>query len=135
MKPIAYLKHPVSESRKAQILSEGFIIIDKRYAPDTLDKSDHIDVDYQRDMVGNTGLDGAGDNKTLPPAEPVGYARNEATIINPNLGTDSGEQFSDDQLRDAITQATGTKPHHKTGREKLIADYNALNLKAATHVT
>lgn len=43
------------------------------------------------------------------------------------LGTDSGEQFSDDQLRGAIEVATGKKPHHKTGREKLVDTFNEIN--------
>ena len=43
------------------------------------------------------------------------------------LGTDSGDQFSDEQLRDVIETITGTKPHHKTGRAKLVDQYNELN--------
>lgn len=47
------------------------------------------------------------------------------------LGTDSGDQLSDDQLRAAIEAATGEKVHHKTGREKLVARFNELNAAAA----
>lgn len=47
-------------------------------------------------------------------------------------GTDSGEQFSDEQLRGAIEAATGQRPHHMLGRAKLIAQFNELNDKAAT---
>lgn len=43
------------------------------------------------------------------------------------IGTDSGDQFSDDQLRAALEASTGKKPHHKLGREKLIEQFNALN--------
>jgi hypothetical protein len=43
------------------------------------------------------------------------------------IGTDSGDQFSDDQLRGAIEAATGKKPHHKLGREKLVEMFNELN--------
>lgn len=43
------------------------------------------------------------------------------------LGTDSGDQLSDEQLRAAIETATGSAPHHRTGREKLIAQFNELN--------
>lgn len=55
-----------------------------------------------------------------------------APVIEPQAseddwGTDSGNQFSDAQLRDAIETATGSKPHHKTGRDKLIATFNTLN--------
>ena len=46
---------------------------------------------------------------------------------NAPLGTDSGDQFSDEQLRDVIETITGTKPHHKTGRAKLVDQYNELN--------
>lgn len=46
------------------------------------------------------------------------------------IGTDSGDQFSDEQLRDAIEQATGKAPHPNTGRVKLIAQFNELNSKA-----
>lgn len=44
-----------------------------------------------------------------------------------DLGTDSGDQFSDDQLRAIIEQETGEKVHHKTGRAKLIERFNELN--------
>lgn len=47
------------------------------------------------------------------------------------LGTDSGDQFSDEQLRAAIETATGKAPHHKTGRDKLIAQFNELNAQEA----
>jgi len=43
------------------------------------------------------------------------------------VGTDSGEQFSDEQLRAIIEEATGKAPHHKTGRDKLVAMFNDLN--------
>lgn len=44
------------------------------------------------------------------------------------IGTDSGDQFSDDQLRGAIKEATGKAPHHKLSRNKLIEQFNALNV-------
>lgn len=43
------------------------------------------------------------------------------------LGTDSGDQFSDEQLRASIETATGKAPHWKASRETLIARYNELN--------
>lgn len=46
------------------------------------------------------------------------------------IGTDSGDQFSDEQLRAAIEAATGKAPHHKLGRDKLIEQFNALNQAA-----
>lgn len=48
-----------------------------------------------------------------------------------DLGTDSGEQFSDEQLRAIIEQETGSPPHHRMGRAKLIETFNELNAKAA----
>ena len=62
--------------------------------------------------------------------EPVGDAAPETARIQgtpEELGTDSGDQFSDEQLRDVIETVTGTKPHHKTGRAKLVAQYDELN--------
>lgn len=47
-----------------------------------------------------------------------------------DLGTDSGDGFSDEQLRAAIEAATGKAPHHKTGRAKLVETFNALNAEA-----
>lgn len=47
------------------------------------------------------------------------------------IGTDSGEQFSDEQLRAAIKEVTGRSPHPATSREKLVAQFNELNADAA----
>lgn len=44
-----------------------------------------------------------------------------------DLGTDSGDQFSDEQLRAIIEQETGKAPHHRTGRSKLVETFNDLN--------
>ena len=59
-----------------------------------------------------------------PPAPP-------ASTGSLDIGTDSGEQFSDEQLRAIIEEATGAPPHHRTGRAKLIEMFNELNAKAA----
>lgn len=56
---------------------------------------------------------------SLPDGKPAG------------IGTDSADQFSDEQLRAAIEAATGEKVHHKTGREKLIARFNEINAENA----
>lgn len=34
--------------------------------------------------------------------------------------------LSDDELRDEIEELTGKRPHHRTGREKLIAEWEAV---------
>lgn len=51
----------------------------------------------------------------------------EVTAKPKGIGTDSGSQFSDAQLRDAIKQATGKAPGGRASRETLIAQYNELN--------
>lgn len=43
------------------------------------------------------------------------------------LGSDSGDQFSDAQLRDAIKQETGKAPGPRTSRETLIKTFNEIN--------
>lgn len=43
------------------------------------------------------------------------------------LGTDSTDQFSDKQLRDAIKVATGEAPAGRTGRASLEKQFNELN--------
>jgi hypothetical protein len=43
------------------------------------------------------------------------------------LGTDSGDQLSDKQLRAAIKDVTGESPAGRTSRETLIKTYNELN--------
>lgn len=47
--------------------------------------------------------------------------------ITDGLGTDSGDQLSDEQLREAIEKATGKATHPAMKRENLIAKYNKLN--------
>lgn len=43
------------------------------------------------------------------------------------IGTDSGYQFNDEQLREAIEAITGKKTHPAMKRENLIAQFNKLN--------
>lgn len=43
------------------------------------------------------------------------------------IGTDSGDQFSNEQLREAIEAVTGKKTHPAMKRENLIAQFNKLN--------
>lgn len=50
---------------------------------------------------------------------------------NAPLGYDSGEQFSDSDLRDAIKMASGKTPGPRTSREKLIEMFNGLNAAMA----
>lgn len=47
------------------------------------------------------------------------------------LGTDSGDQFSNEQLRAAIKDMTGESPAGRTSRENLIKQFNELNAEAA----
>jgi hypothetical protein len=46
---------------------------------------------------------------------------------NEPLGTDSGDQLSNEQLRAAIKSVTGESPAGRTSRETLIKTYNELN--------
>lgn len=46
------------------------------------------------------------------------------------LGTDSGDQFSDDELRSTIEAVTGKAPHPNAKRETLVEKFNALNAVA-----
>lgn len=57
--------------------------------------------------------------------EPVDEAQ-----VSSGLGTDSGDQFSEAELRAVITEVTGKSPHHKTGYDKLVTIFNDLNAKA-----
>ncbi|MBK3745287.1 hypothetical protein G3A39_39580 [Paraburkholderia aspalathi] len=66
----------------------------------------------------------AAEKAKVHPAEPVGPQFD-------GIGTDSGEQFSDAQLRQAIAAVTGTTPGNATKRETLIERFNELNLEAA----
>lgn len=50
---------------------------------------------------------------------------------NAPIGYDSGEQFSDSDLRDAIKMASGKAPGPRTSREKLIEMFNGLNAAMA----
>lgn len=70
-----------------------------------------------------------GNEIVTGPFETEAAARKAAGIEGGkiDLGTDSGDQFSDDQLRAIIEQETGEKVHHKTGRAKLIERFNELN--------
>lgn len=54
-----------------------------------------------------------------------------STSEDQGIGTDSGDQFSEDELRKIIEQETGEKVHHRTGREKLIEAFDRLNAAAA----
>lgn len=128
---IAYESHPVPYERKRELNAKGFKVLDIRFKPPG-----------EQEVL-------PGDGPTL--AEymaagylasnypPVGYASRstpeeiaEAMAgqgASAGLGTDSGDQFSDDQLRAVIKEATGKAPHHKLGRDKLIEQFNALNVE------
>lgn len=68
---------------------------------------------------------GEGARMNVPPLPSALADRISGEKIS--LGTDSGDQLSDDQLRIAIKEATGKAPHHKLGREKLIEAFNSIN--------
>lgn len=51
----------------------------------------------------------------------------DAVDVKIDLGTDSGDQFSDAQLRDIIGAVTGTTPSGAAKRENLIKRFNDIN--------
>lgn len=96
----AYVKHPISREKIDMLKREGYRIIDVIFMPEGEKEYTFDDrKDKKQDTV-----------KTVE-----------------GIGTDSGDQFSNEQLHDAIEQATGERLHHKTGRDKLIATFNELN--------
>lgn len=136
---IAYQPHPVSPERKAELRDKGYKIIDVRFAPaDTKPAEEKLRND------GPTVEQYVAAGYLAKNYPPTGYASRsapegiEAAIAaqegggKVDLGTDSGEGLSDDQLRAAIETATGQKPHHLLGRAKLIEQFNALNAEAAS---
>lgn len=56
----------------------------------------------------------------------------QAISMANGVGTDSGDQLSDEQLRQAIEAATGKSTHPAMKRENLIAKFNKLNAEAAS---
>ena len=60
-----------------------------------------------------------------------GSGKAPASPQDPGEAPATVDNMSDEQLRDAIKQATGKAPHYKLGREKLIARFNELNEQAA----
>ena len=101
---IFYEPHPVTPERKAELRAQGFTILDAAFDP-------------------NRGVDA--------PSVVQDESAQPSTDAPFDIGTDSGEQFSDEQLRAIIEQETGSAPHHRMGRAKLIETFNALNAKAA----
>ena len=134
---IAYEPHPVTPERKAELRAAGFKIIDAVFAPkdeeateagslrdDGPTVAEYVAAGYQ---AVNYPPSGYG-SKSTPEEIEAAIAAQAGKIV---LGTASGDQFSDDELRKVITEVTGTAPHHKLGREKLIEQFNALNAEAA----
>lgn len=62
-------------------------------------------------------------------------AAKEAHGVKPDegdggIGTDSGDQFSEEELRGAIEVATGKAPHPNAKYETLVEKFNKLNAEA-----
>lgn len=102
---IAYVVHPVSAKLKQSLRENGMKIVDAGFAPD-----------------GAKIINPHTARERAPTPQP------QSTVDG--IGTDSGDQFSDEQLFDIIEKASGTRPHHKTGRAKLIEIFNSLNADA-----
>jgi hypothetical protein len=117
MKIIYYGRDSGAAEALAAEIRESKIAAQVRHAPffDQPEKADDVII-----------LDCVSDNDRARIA--AAYQIAEAKPTEPTeLGTDSGDQFSDEQLRAVIEDATGKAPHPKTGRAKLIAQFNALN--------
>lgn len=129
---IAYEPHPVSLERKRELNAKGYKIVDARFAPadvkpieqtlrnDGPTVEQYVAAGY---LAKNYPPDGYASRST--PAEIA--AAIAAQEMPTGVGTDSGDQFTDEQLRAAIETATGQKPHHLLGRAKLVEKFNALN--------
>lgn len=103
---IAYVVHPVSAKMKQSLRENGMKIVDARFAP--------------------------ADAKIINPHK----KREKAPVPQPKasvdgIGTDSGNQFSEEQLRAAIETATGKAPHPSAKLETLIDKFNELNAAAS----
>ncbi|NKC29141.1 hypothetical protein [Brucella ciceri] len=102
---IAYVVHPVSQKLKEKLRADGFKIIDARFAPE--------------------------DAKVINPHKKRGKDEGQQQALSTGgIGTDSGDQFSEEQLRAAIEAATGKAPHPSAKLETLIDKFNELNAVA-----
>lgn len=106
MTKVIYEKHPVSKERKAELRAKGYTIIDAAF----------------KHLYGGT----AKVEKDV-----IDQDQGEQTKDKVDLGTDSGDQFSDAQLRDIIGEVTGTKPSNAAKRENLIKRFNDINAEFA----
>lgn len=104
---IAYVVHPVSAKMKQSLRENGMKIVDARFAPE--------------------------DSKIINPHKKRGKdeGQQQQALSTGGIGTDSVDQFSEEQLRAAIEAATGKAPHPNMKRENLVAYFNKLNAKAA----
>lgn len=99
---IAYVVHPVSAKMKQSLRENGMKIVDARFAPE-----------------------GAKIINPHKKREKAPTPQSQATVDG--IGTDSGNQFSEEQLRSAIEAATGKAPHPSAKLETLIDKFNELN--------
>lgn len=126
---LAYEQHPVPYERKRELNAQGFKVLDIRFKP----AGDH---DALRED-GPTVAEYVQAGYLASNYPPAGYAARStaeeiaeaiaAQVGSAGIDADSGDQFSDEQIRAAIEAVTGKAPHHKLGREKLIEQFNKLN--------
>jgi hypothetical protein len=69
----------------------------------------------EKDANEQEAADGLGELQRVNPAQPL-----------PEGADDTYAAMSEDQLRDEIEDKTGKRPHHNTGRDKLIEQHKAL---------
>lgn len=132
---IAYEPHPVSLERKRELNKQGYKVLDIAFAPEGARHSkpklrtdgptveQYVAAGYPAKNYPPHGYSSRSTSEEIAAA----VSSQEASLAKIELGTDSADQFSDDQLRAAIEVATGEKVHHKTGREKLVARFNEIN--------
>lgn len=129
--PIAYEPHPVSAERKAELRGKGYKIIDTIFEPIKVSREDGPTVaEYVAAGYLASNYPPSGYASLSTPDEIAAAIAAQADPID--LGTDSGEQLSDEQLRAAIEAETGAAPHHKTGRAKLIETFNQINARTSS---
>lgn len=135
-KPVVYEPHPVSAARKAELVAQGYRIVDAIFEPPGV----------VRPVTEKGKLIDAGDPASLAASKGPGgrwYVKQGHDIITGPFDTekdakaaiaretgvpadaDSDGYPSDDELRAAIESLTGKAPHHKTGRPKLIEAFDA----------
>lgn len=135
---IAYEPHPVLPERKRKLNAKGYRIIDARFAPDDakpaeeMPRNDGPTVEqYVAAGYLATNYPPQDYASRSTPEEIAAAVAAQAGNGKIDLGTDGGDQISEDELRKIIEQQTGKAPHPAAKYETLVAKFNELNARAA----